>query len=272
MQIAFWSTMHGQTTTTSNLIAISSLIALEYRLKLLVTHNHYERSTLESSLLDRRLLETELTELSDAGIDALSRFIRFNSLDQDNIQGYTTTLIKNRFDLLMGTKNVNKDLYYSDLNTIITTILNSAKEYYDLLCVDVAAGANALSEKIMDNADLVVVNLNQNLSVLDDFFSGKYPNIQEKGYFILSLYDDKSRYNLKNICRRYKIGDNISVIPYCREYADACNEGKALEFMMRNQLASQADYAYPFIEEVRKSAKHILERVGIDTVKKRIGD
>lgn len=272
MQIAFWSCVHGQTTTTSNTVALACMIALEYRFKTLVTHNHYEKSTLETSLLDRMYLRTELTELKDTGMDALSRFIKFNALDKESILSYTTTILKGRLDLLMGTKNANKGLYLSDLTGVIETILNSSKEYYDLLLVDVASGDNELSSKILSNADLIVVNLNQNTAVLEDFFNNSFGEIKQKCYFLISMYDESSRNNLKTIQRKYKIKDNIAVIPYCRPYADACNEGKAVDFFMKNSHADEEDVHYYFIKEVRESVIGLFKQLEIDINNKKLGD
>nr|MDA3846030.1 hypothetical protein [Vallitaleaceae bacterium] len=104
MKVAFWSTVHGQTTTTSNVLAISIMIALKQTLKTLITHNHYYHSTLEHTLLDANYRDPELTEFSDMGIDAVSRFIKFNTVDESCIKNYATTIINNRLDFLTGNK------------------------------------------------------------------------------------------------------------------------------------------------------------------------
>ncbi|PKM95304.1 MAG: hypothetical protein CVU84_06395 [Firmicutes bacterium HGW-Firmicutes-1] len=264
MQIAFWSTVHGQTTTTSNAVAIACAIALDYRMKTLITHSHFEKSTLEAALLDKIYLNTEMTQLKDTGIDALSRFIRFSSLDQESVLSYTNTLVKGRLDLLIGTKNTNKELYLSDFNSMIEIILNSVKSYYDLIIVDVPAGNSCISHKILFNSDLIVFNLNQNTNVLEDFFNNEYQLFQQKCVFLISMYDESSRFGLKNLQRKYKLKDNIACIPYCRTYADACNEGKAIDFFIKNRKASKDDSYYMFINEVRKSVMCIFDQLDID--------
>ncbi|WP_066497520.1 hypothetical protein [Abyssisolibacter fermentans] len=271
MQVAFWSVVHGQASTTSNMIAVSLMTALEYRMKLLITHNHFEKSTLESSLINRRYLKKGLTDLEDTGIDALSRFVKFNNIDKDSIVNYTTTLLKNRLDLLIGTSNTNRELYFNNLGKIIQTIFNSAQEYYDILFIDVCSGYNELSRKIVDESDLVVVNLNQNINVLDDFFQN-HKDLLDKCVVLISMYDDNSRFNYKMISRKYGLKKGIGLIPYCREFGDACNEGKAVDFFMRNLRANKDDSNYYFIKEVRKSVQMILEKIDIDISLKKIGD
>ncbi|MFZ5988345.1 MAG: hypothetical protein ACOYWZ_14630 [Bacillota bacterium] len=271
MQIAFWSNVHGQTATTSNMVAVALMTALEYRLKVLITHNHFDKSTLESSLMDRRYLRNELTELSDSGIDALSRFIKFNKVDKESIVNYTTTLLRNKLDLLTGTTNTNRELYMNDLNDVIDLILSSAQEFYDLILIDVSSGRNELSSKILEHSQMIVVNLNQNINVLDEFFE-EYKDIADKCVFLLGRYDNDSRLNVNNIKRRYSIKKNIAVIPYNIEFSDACSEGKAIDFFMKNLRVKKDDGNYYFIEEVRNAVKMLLTGAGIDINLKKLGD
>lgn len=271
MQVAFWSTVHGQTATTSNTLILTLMTALEYRFKILITHNHYKRSTLETSILNKRYLKTELTELNDTGIDALSRFIKFNTVDKESISSYTTTLLENRLDLLMGTTHLNRQLYLSDLNMVIETILQAAKHYYDLLFIDVAAGDNELSNRILSSSDLIVINLSQNLYILEDFFNNNKHNL-EKCIFLISMYDASSRYNLKTIKRKYMLKDKVATIPYCRAFSDACNEGKAIDFFMKNINVDKNDHNYNFINEARKAVQLLFSSLGIDLSLKKLGE
>lgn len=271
MQVSFWSNVHGQTATTLNMVAAAVMAALEYRLKILVTHNHFDKSGLETSLMDRKYLKAELTELSDSGIDALSRFIKFNKVDRENISNYSTTLIKNKLDLLMGTTNTSRELYMNDLNDVIDLILSSAQEYYDLILIDVSSGKNDLSNKILEHSNLVVVNLNQNISVLDDFFEA-YGTFLDKCVFLIGRYDSDSRFNLKNIRRRYNIKRDMAVIPYNIEFSDACSEGRVIDFFMKNLNVKKHDYNYVFIQEVRNAVKMLLTNAGIDINLKKLGD
>ena len=270
MQLAFWSNYH-QTGTTCNLVAVSSMIALEYRLKLLMAHNHFDRSALESSFIDREYIKNELTSINDVGIDGLSSFIKYNKVDKDNISRYTTTLIRNKFDLLTGTSITNKELYYKDINEVIDVILTLSKEYYDLIMVDVAPGQADTAKKIFDHSDLIVVNLNQNYNIIEDFFE-EYDQLKDKCLFIMGRYDRNSRFNAKAIQRKFGIKGNIGVVPYNIEFADACCEGKAVDFLMRNLKASKDDTNYYFMQEVRRTVEIILSKLEINISQKKIGD
>jgi len=271
MQVAFWSNYH-QTGTTCNLVAVATMIVLEYRLKVLLAHNHFDRSALETSFIDRDYVKNELSSLNDVGIDALSSFMKYNKADKDNISRYTTTIIRNKLELLAGTSITNKELYMKDINEVIDVILSHAKLYYDLVFVDVAPGQAEVNKKIFDLSDLIVVNLNQNYNIIEDFFE-KYSQFKERCLFLLGRYDRNSRFNAKALQRKFGIkSGNIGVIPYNIEFADACCEAKSIDFIMRNLKADKDDENYYFIQEVRKAVELILKKLNIDISLKKIGD
>lgn len=270
VRIAFWSNVHGQTATTSNLVAISLMTAMEYRLKVLLAHNHFEKSTLESSLLDRGYLDNEQAELSEHGIDALARFIKSNNLDKDNISNYTTSILSKKLELIMGTSHTNRDLYMTDLNNVMHQILDRTQAFYDVIFVDVSSGNNELSSKILENSDFIVVNLSQNINVIDDFFKS-FKGDLGKCIFVIGRYDANSKFNKKNVMRKYGIKRNLCVVPYNIEFSDACSEGRGVDFILKNLRASRDDVNFGFMEEVRNSVKLILTVAGVDVATKKLG-
>jgi cellulose biosynthesis protein BcsQ len=267
VQVSFWSNSH-QLGTTLNMTAIAVLAALENRLRIIVTHNHFDRSTLEAAFIEKRYIRHELTDLSDTGIDALSRFIRFNKVEKDEIAGFSTTILKNRLDLLFGTQNTNRELYVSNLNNAIRLILQSASKYYDLVLVDTAPGRNEISMKILEQSDLIVVNLSQNVHVLDNFLEDNF-DFRDKMMVLLGKYDSNSRYNLRAI--RKKLGQmDVHAIPYDVGFADACADSRVVDFFMKNLAADNEDIHYPFVRGVRETVEAILKRLEIDTALKKV--
>lgn len=248
--------------------AVAVLTALEYRLRILISHTHFDRSTLETSFIERKYIRNELTGLSDTGIDALSRFIRFNKVEKDEIAGFATTILKNRLDLLFGTQNINREMFVSSLKDVIGSILHSASGCYDLVLVDTAPGQNEISTKILEQSDLIVVNLSQNIHVLDDFL-GMNPEYRDRMMVLLGKYDENSRFNLRAI--RKKFGAlQVQVIPYDIGFADACSESRVIDFFIKNLPVDRDDIHYSFINGVRDTVEAILGRVGIDVSQKRL--
>lgn len=260
MKVAFWSNVHGQTCTTSNALAISIMAVLEHPIRVLLTHNHYHHSTLEYTLFGKLNNTINMVEFEDEGIDAVSRFIKYDGLDSQCIENYATNIIKNRLDFLAGTKHVHEDFYYQDLNEVIEAILDRAKASYDLSIIDVSAGENELANKILTSADLVVVNLNQNAYVLDDFFLNHYMNLKEM-VFIIGRYDTSSKYNVKRIKQRYGIKEPIEYVPYSPNFLDAINSSDLIDFLARNLNADKKDVNYEFISQLKSIMSIILKRL-----------
>lgn len=269
MLATFWSNFH-QSGTTSNAAALSVMIALEYRLRLLITHNQYERSGLETTFLDRQYVRNELLNSRDVGIDALSGFVRYNKADKDNILTFTTTLINKKLDMLPGTTITNKELYIRDMSDVIENLLAAVKESYDLVIID-ASGENELKDMIIEQSDIIVVNLTQNYNALEHFFQ-QHGNLSEKCIFILSRYDKDSRLNRKNIMRRYGLKDKLAVIPYNIEYSDACMEGKLIDFLIRNLKADREDANFELMTSLRDAAEFLLKKLNINIELKKLGD
>ncbi|NLM10702.1 MAG: ParA family protein [Clostridiaceae bacterium] len=260
MQVSFWSNYH-QIGTTNNMIAVALFIALKYRLRILVAHNHFDRSTLESAFIDESYMEHSLMDFSDTGIDALSRFIKFNRIEKDEISSYTTTVLKNRLDLLIGTRNTNRNIYQNNLKETIRLILQSAALYYDLIFIDTAPGNNEISETIIKNSNLVVVNLCQNPNTIENYLKD-YSDYREKSLIILGKYDVNSRFNIKKIKKRFCL-NNVYAIPYSTEFADACIESRVVDFFIKNLEADRNDIHNNFITGVRETAESILSVLGI---------
>jgi len=261
LQVSFWSNYH-QVGTTNNMIAVAVYLAFRCRMRILVAHNHFDRSTLETAFIDKSYLEHSLMDFSDTGIDALSRFIRFNRIEKDEIACYTTTVIRNRLDLLAGTRITNMDIYQNGLKETIHLILKSAADYYDLVLIDTAPGINEVSRSIIENSDLIAVNLSQNPYTIDNFLSN-YGNYMDKAFLIIGKYDGNSRYNIKKIKKRFRL-DHIHAIPYSTEFADACIESRAVDFIIKNLKADKNDIHSSFIKGVAETAESMLRLLGLE--------
>lgn len=262
MQIALWSSVHGQTATTANTVAISVVAALLYNYKTLVTHTHFNKNTLEATLLDKSYLKNDLVDLTDTGIDAITRNFKLSRTDPDMIMNYTTTIIKNKLDLLIGTQTPNREIYFYGMEENIQKIIGAVEKSYQLSFVDLSSGISELSQKLMDGSELVIVNLCQNLHILDDFFESK----ENEEYFskrncvyVISRYDTNSRLNLKSIKKRYGIKKDLFCIPYCVEFSDALGLGKTVEFFIKELNCNEDDVNYRFIGDMKLLVERIVE-------------
>jgi len=256
--------MHGQTGTTSNLLAIAVMSTLQYQLKNMITQTHFNLNNLEAPLVSTSSAIAK-EYLMDVGIDALTRSIKSSPLDSDILENCSISLLNKQLNLLPGTTKSNRDIYEYDMSKTITSILNAAAGFHDIVFIDTNAGRNDLTMKILQNADLIVVNLSQNKSTLDEYVMN-YELIGKKVFYLIGNYNCNSRYNLKNIQKTYQWlkNKNTAVIPYNTEYMDAQSDGQVIHFIRNNMDCGKDESNAYFIREVKAAVNKIMKYVGIE--------
>ena len=150
---------------------------------------------------------------------------------------------------------------------VLPNIFESACGYYDLTMIDVNSGSqNQLTNRVLQKADLVVVNLSQNISILERFFVDKEWDdlLADKPYIVvLGKYDRHSNYTHSNIARKFKFKHPIFTVPQCTSYLDAYNQSMVIELFMRNRNITKKDDDFFYFEEVRRLTKSD-DQVGIN--------
>ena len=262
MVVAFWSPYHGQTGTTTTALAIASMVAMTNNYKVLLGHSQFERSTLERCLMHQsHSTEEDLLSFNDHGLDALRRLAKNGRLLPEMVSNYTTPLLAgNRLDLLQGIAGFNGDEAAEEIK-LLHKIFISAKSAYDLVLIDVHSGMKqSLTQKLLEDADMVVVCLNQNHWLLEDFFEDHSAQLMlkdKKIIYHLSAYDSRSRFTAKNIQKLFSL-DEVIVTPYSSALMDACNTGTALDFFMRHIACTKKDRYYPLMSVMTASVEKFL--------------
>lgn len=257
MIIAFWSDFHGQTGTTTNTISTATYIALKYDLKVLLTHSQFSKSNMENAFFYGHQKESVLN-FEDTGIDAMERLSKAGLLKTEDIHNYSRTLINDRLDLLTGSTS---SIRRADEAEHLVSILQTAKEAYNLIFVDVNAGMQTdVSSKILENADIIVVNLNQNVTILNNYFKEVCQNFKEKEIvLLLGNYNEVSKYSAKYIRNKYKYKKDIYLVPYDTGLMDSINDQNVLNyFLFRSESATILN------QELDRLSKHLLIKSDID--------
>ena len=259
MKCTFWSPVHGKPGTTANLLCIALYTALKEEKDSMITQTNFSMNNLEIPLIGEEYHYKDMFQ--DTGIDSLSRSIKAAPLDRESIHNASYTLLP-KLNLLPGTTKANKDFYESDIEKIIINIITSVEKFYDLVFVDTNSGRNNISQKALRTSDLIIVNLNQNKKVIDDFFKD-YSFDPKKVFYIIGNYDRRSKNNLRNIRRQYRKhmnSSNSAVIPYNTEFMDALSDGSLIDFMKKNMNATKDDRNGYFMHNVSMAAEKILKK------------
>ncbi len=260
MLVSFWSTHHGQAGVTTNLISLSLAISLSKNLRVLVSHTQYGESSLERALVSD--IEEYLGgALSNYGLEPVLRLAKNGLLNTDNFSDYTIPLLKNNgYDLLIGTRKQNlSEGEKKNYEDTMLQILKMANDKYDLTFVDLAGGLmNELSQRALLMSDIVVININQNNYSLEKLKEADFiDKIKGKVIYCIGRYDSGIKSNVKNIARRHKLKNIISV-PYSPRLIDVINRGDIVEYFGRNILNKKKGNT-PFFKEILKSTDAIIK-------------
>jgi hypothetical protein len=262
MLVAFWGPVHGQVNTTSNMIAIATMLALDHHIRILMTHTHFERSTLEKAYSKFR--QADVYRESAGGMDGIQRLVECGMLTKEGVRDNAESLIKDRLDMIAGTSTQNDKIF----RKVLPHILEAGQQFYDLIFVDVSSGIrNEISNLVMQYADLIVVNINQNKSVLDTFFSRSewLPVLDDKKLlYCIGSYQRGSKMSRDRIVKDRKIPKNkVGFIPYNIRYMDSQNEQHVIEYLIRSRSVKKKfldfNEEFYFAESVRNMGKRILE-------------
>ncbi|BCN30241.1 hypothetical protein [Anaeromicropila herbilytica] len=263
MKTAFFSNVSGKNGVTSNIACISIMCAMEYQLRSMIIENHSNLNSIENAFVryhEHYLVNEDYYYFNHIGIEAVIKKLHSEKEDDNMIESASKKFLNHYIYYLPQSHTMNKEVLEFQLNEVISRLLEKAEQCSDITFVDMEGKVNLTSRAILEEADLVVVNLSQDIRIIRHFFE-HYQALIPKAIFLISKYDSRSKYNVKNIMRKYHISkENIAVIPYNVEYKDAISEGKVIEFIARNYNCKEEDDNYTFIREVRHATDILYQK------------
>ena len=263
MKIAFWSNVRGQCGTTLHLTSIAIIQAMFDKKKVVLMENHDHLLNIESCLVkkgrsdmvmespgiyNRYGLENLLASIDSAAPKVREKLIKKCSMRfaYDRLYYLPHSYLKNR------------DILDYQFDKKLNGLLKNLETYFYAVYIDTFAAESMSTKNILDSADVVVVNLNQNSNVINHFFSN-FSSLRSKAVFLLGNYYP-CRYNsIYEIRRRYQIPENrIYAIPFCMEAAEAESEGSLASFIGRNYLEPSISNR-DFISSIYNAYKGIMD-------------
>lgn len=260
MKVAFWSNGRGRSCVTSNLACISVLSALDCpKARTIVFENHKNIINLGSTLFKQHssnAIRESGTYTVESGLGRVLRLMeQGEEISPDNLYCSTEDYLGKRLFYLPSDPVKNPDYleYYLEREAIRT--MNFLERYSDVVMVDTSASALASSRKILQQADLVVVNLSQNLQMLSHFFRN-YASIQKKAFYLIGDYDEASELTRGEIKKRFHIpGSRIGTIPHNPAFSDAVSEGRLIPFLLKHYACGYEDEQYFFMKAARETVE-----------------
>lgn len=268
MKVAFWSNIRGRSCVTSNLACISVLSILgSHRAdhRTIVFENHQNIINLGSALFSQNS-KTAVSEKGSYYVESgLSRVLHSleqgKELPEQSLFHFAEDYLGKQLFYLSALSVENADVLEYRLERECVPAMNYLEKHSDLVMVDTSSAPLISSRKILQQADLVVVNLTQNSSMLDHFFNN-YSVIREKAFYLMGDYDRDSKLTKKEIMDRYGIsGDSIATIPHNIHFSDAVSEGNLIPFLLQNYHCGENNPDYAFISGAREAANLFCSRL-----------
>ncbi|MEG2110045.1 MAG: hypothetical protein RRY19_09690 [Clostridium sp.] len=263
MIVSFVSESMGQTGVTSNVAAAAITMALQYAIKIVAMDTQLNFSRLEKVLLEKDFVDHELKSISNVNIDTFLRELQYGA--GEKAQDFTINILNGRLDLLPSTRQSNEEIFVNAISDKVGVLADSINKYYDIALLDLHHTDLMYQKYLLDRSDVIVVNINQNVEVLEKTFnSPKLKEYEGKIIYVIGNYVEKSKYNVKNIKRRYGVKNVIATVPHNIQFMDSCNDSKAIDFFLKNIKAAKKDENYFFMEQVSNLVKAILTHKNID--------
>ena len=262
-KIVFWNENQDMNNSTDVAIAVSNLISIKYKTRSILMQTNFENRKIESAFTPYDELKASGTfENRDIGIGALLKTIISNKLTSTVIKNYAKPVLKDRLDVMYGVISNEKEQYSLMLKNL-EYIMRKADEIYDLVFVDLAKGTeNKDIDAVLKDSDIIVYVIDQDGIKLEDYLlkleSNKYLKDKQK-LIVIGNYDEKSKYNVTNIRKKYRIKEPIFTLPYNFVYKDSLNDGFVIDFFYKNLNSEKTDYNGNFINETNNIVQKVIE-------------
>lgn len=264
--VTFWSNSKKTIGQTVSAATTATVLAMEHNYKILLISADINNMKMEECFgaqqsnkdIIKNIVSGPRVNL-ETGTNGLLKLAQSNRVTPEIIKDYTKIVYKNRLEILYSSTSteVPKE---EQLECFKTIILNASK-YYDYVLVDLKKGTgNAKVEEILNISDIIVLNTEQGIKTLEEFF--KMPETQKyiksgKVIWNIGKYDKNSKYNIKNLTRTIWNRQPIYNIPYSTLLFEATNEGTLAEVLLRIRTIKTEDDTL----DILKSGKELSEGI-----------
>lgn len=206
---------------------------------------------------------TNSASVNDNGIEGLDRIIRSNRITPDIITDYTRVALKGRLEILQGYNG--SDEQYKEIQKQYMQIIALARQVYDMVIIDIDRELETKTKfEILNAVDIVVAMTTQKLENINNLLRTiAEGTILKKTNTIITIgkYDEKSKYNAKNISRSIlRTKEIINTVPYNTVVFEDIQEGKIIDTFIRFLGLNSKDENTFFIDEIKRLKENIEKK------------
>jgi hypothetical protein len=261
-------------TVSANLAAVSVACAIRSSYSIISLENHLCSHNLGKAYnggVRANILDDVGTNYYDGrGFEGLLRKIYRGESSPGILKSYITEIINRHLYYIPQSRILHNEIFDYELDHCIEALFRMIEANTDLCFIDTASNNNLSTKIILEESDLIVVNLCQKSSVLEDFFLN-YSSLIPKAVFIISHYNPHSLYTLRKISNQYHISSEF-IIPFTdnERYENAYQNGYVHEFISRNINCNKENPNYLFTQAVKKASNIVLRKMEVQAKQKEI--
>lgn len=265
--ITFYTSGKDQTGNTASAIALATYMGIVQNKKILFISTALNNNEIKKALWPTQIKKksglfgpNNTVSVNDNGIEGLDRIIRSNRISPDIITDYTRVALKGRLEILQGYSGSEEQ--YKEIQKQYLQIIALAKKVYDTVIVDIDRELEAKTKlEILKETDVVVAMTTQKLDNISNTVRTMAEGVAfKKSNSILTLgkYDDKSKYNAKNISRNIlKTKEIINTVPYNTVLFEEMQEGRLIDMFIRFLSLNVKDENTFFVDEIKRLKENI---------------
>ena len=265
--VAFYTSGKDQAGNTVSAISLATYMGIVQNKRTLFISTALNNSEIRKALWPAQTKKksglfgpNNTAAVNNNGIEGLDRIIRSNRISPDIITDYTRVALKGRLEILQGYSGEEEQ--YKEIQKQYSQIITLAKQVYDTVIVDIDRDLEAKTKlEILNEVDIVVAMTTQKLENIANVVKTMAEGVAFKNsntIITLGKYDDKSKYNAKNISRNIlKTKDIINTVPYNTVLFEEMQEGKLIDMFIRFLSLSGKDENTFFVEEIKRLKENI---------------
>lgn len=255
MKIAFWSNRE-KSSVTSNLVAVSIVLAHCYNVKTTVFENHRGEVDLAGCFLKKHhesiVRENKAYYLGFKEYDCFVERLLYGK--GAGKQGISRITVLEGFLYYVCQAGVQKDTFELQFKESVDSLIQEAQSD-GIAIIDTKSRCNISSKIILNESDIVVVNLKHNPFYIHDFFE-RYSELSEKSFFIISDCARKEFASAVSILKEYGVDEEvIAYIPHSEEFRIAVHNGCSVEFFIDSFRYGVYNPGFLFVQRVKETAK-----------------
>lgn len=276
--ITFWNDSREQSGKTLASIAVATRMAIERNNKILLISTSLDDSTIKNSFFGHEkakntgLFNAQKSAIAvENGIEGLLKLVTSKKLEPSIITNYTKVVFKERLEVIYGTGNQNLTLNVrmSEIQKIekyYVELIKTANQYYDMVIVDLDKMLSMeVRSEILNISNVNVYVFSQKLDSIERYNELKKENtdiMKNKCIPVIGKYDNRFKYNSKNIARYLGQKKEFNLLPLNLLYMGAVEEAGVVDLFLRlKNVKDKTDENYIFMNCVLNITNEILNKI-----------